>query len=164
MMKSFDSLWICYMKKKILNQLGLLAFLVIGTACSQKHEASTQSVVHYQVDPKLKQKAVTLQKKLGRAERTLSEDQQSIDRLRHQLCEAELNFIESKLENLEKKWKVDPQRLIQSARAHVSNLFIEEREVLIRIIQRGPETSRAQVLLDRILQLITEMSNSIEKA
>lgn len=102
-----------------------------------------------------------LQKKLEKAKRTLSEEEQAIDKLRSQLCDAELNAIESKVDVFEKKWKSDPARLMQAPRRDIANLFIEDREVLTRIIQVGPDTMRAQVLLDRILQLITQMSDSV---
>jgi hypothetical protein len=43
-------------------------------------------------------------------------------------------------------------------RPEFSKLFFDERETLNRIIQKGPNVQRAQTLLDRVLQLITQLS------
>jgi hypothetical protein len=137
------------------------AVLLLFSACSVKQQASKQAVFHPQADIKLKQKAAIFQKKLEKAQRTLSEDEKTIERLRSQLCEAELNAIESKLESFESQWKSNPQRLIQSIRPEFSKIFLDERETLSRIIHAGPDVHRARVLLDRVLQLITQLSDSV---
>lgn len=137
---------------------GLLA---LCSACSVKHEASLPTAFHSQGDAKLRAKAALLQKKLETAQRTLSEDEQTIERLRVQLCEAELKAIESKVASFESQWRSNPQRLIQSVRPEFSKLFLEERETLSRIIHGGIDAQRAQALLDRVLQLITQLSDSV---
>ena len=138
----------------------LAAGFVMCFSCGVKQQTSLQSVFHPQGDVKLKQKAVLLQKKLDKAQRTLSEDEKAIGRLRTQLCEAELNAIESKLEIFESQWRTNPQRLIKGLRAEFSKLFLDEREALSRIIHGGTDVRRAQALLDRVLQLITQLSDS----
>jgi|GEM_PF-3450261 len=135
------------------------SFLCLG--CSIKHQGGSQTAFYSQSDSKLRQKATFLQKKLEKAQRTLSEDEKSIERIRAQLCEAELNAIESKVESFENQWRTDPQRLIQSIRPEFSKVFFEERETLNRIIRIGIDIPRAQTLLDRVLLLITELSDFV---
>ena len=138
-----------------------ISLLFILASCTAKQQGNTQAAFfHPQVNHKLKGKAAVLQKKLSNAERALLEDQSAIERLRSQVCDAELNAIESQIDNLEQKWRSDPQKIAQSLKREVSVLLLEERETLNRIIQNGPEVRRSQVLLDRILQLITQVSDS----
>ena len=139
----------------------LVALLLFCSACTAKQQVSLQTAFHPQGDVKLKQKAILLQKKLDKAQRTLSEDEQTIERLRSELCDAELNAIESKVESFESQWRGNPQRLIQSIRPEFPKLFLSERETLSRIIHKGPDIRRAQALLDRVLQLITQLSDSV---
>lgn len=141
----------------------ILPCLMLASCTAAKSQPASVSV-YTAGSQKLKQKAVVLQKKLEKAKRTLSEEEQAIDKLRSQLCDAELNAIESKVDVFEKKWKSDPSRLMQSPRHDISNLFIEDREILTRIIQVGPDTMRAQILLDRILQMITQISDFVPSA
>lgn len=136
-----------------------LATALFLSSCSAPQQSSFQAIFQPHADPKLKQKAIVLQKKLDKAQHTLSENQLTIDRLRSQLCEAELNAIESSIESFESRWRSDPQKLIQSLHRDVPNLFLDERESLSRIIRLGPDSRRAQVLLDRVLQLITQLSD-----
>jgi hypothetical protein len=144
---------------KYLYLVFLAATGLFLSACSAKQQPSTSTVFHAKADGKLKQKAVLLHKKMEAAQRTLTEDQRAIDRLREQLCDAELNAIESKIESLENQWRSHPQRLIGQHR-DISYLFLDERETLNRIIRMGPDSLRAQSLLDRVLQLITQVSDS----
>ncbi len=138
-----------------------ISLIFLLAACTAKQQSNAQAAFFRpQVNHKLKGKAVVLQKKLASAERSLLEDQSAIERLRSQVCDAELNAIESQINTIEQKWKSDPQKIAQSLRREVSVLFLDERETLTRIIQNGPDVMRAQVLLDRILQLITQVSDS----
>jgi hypothetical protein len=130
-------------------------------ACSIKHESDSFAEVRWQNDQKLKQKVLVLQKKLQKAEKTLSEDGRAIQQLRVQIYNAQLNAIEAKVECFEKKWQSDPQRLAMTLKKERSNLFEEERQMISLIIQDGFDSLRAQVLLDRILLLITQISDSI---
>ncbi|MBF8262919.1 MAG: hypothetical protein HW387_584 [Parachlamydiales bacterium] len=139
----------------------VLGFLLFLCACSARQEPSALAVFHEPTDIRLKQKALLLQKKLSKAQHALTEDERAIERLRSLLCEAELNAIEAKVESFEKKWHTEPHRITQSLRKEVPCLFHEERATLSRIIRGGPDIFRAQVLLDRILQLITQLSDSV---
>jgi galactokinase/mevalonate kinase-like predicted kinase len=94
-----------------------------------------------------------LQSQLIHAERALLKDQEEVDRLRAQLYEAELVAIEKRIDFFERTWQ------IQSIQ-HSNALFLKEREILHRIIQSGPFAARASDLLDRILHLITQVSDA----
>lgn len=146
------------MKKINLSFSGCLGILFF-CACSARQESNAPVAFHWQNNQKLKQKALLLQKKLDQAQRTLSKDEQAIQRLRVQVCEAELNAIEAKVESLEKKWKSDPQRFAIAMKKEIPGLFQEERETIGRIIQEGSGSLRAHLLLNRILQLITQLSD-----
>lgn len=145
-----------------MNYLTKIIILVfIFSACTPKQPMPAHAVIfHRPTDSKLTQRVINLQKKLNNAQKTLSEDQQDIERLRAQLGEAKLNSIESQIVFFEKKWRNEPQRLIQSTRREISSLMLDEREQLSHMIQEGTNEARAQMLLDRILQLITQLSDS----
>jgi hypothetical protein len=166
MIVHFDILWIAFMKD-IIHKTNmvfsscLLAAMFVCSSCGVSKQASLQTVFHPQGDSKLRQKAALLQKKLDNAQRTLSEDEKTIERLRSQLCDAELNAIESKVESFENQWRTNPQRLIQCVRPEFAKVFLDEREALSRIIHKGPDVRRAQALLDRVLQLITQLSDAV---
>ena len=112
------------------------------------------------VNRKQKHKAALLQKKLAVAERKLQETQEETDRLRQALCEAELNAIETDLDQLEQKWQTSPEQLATSLRGEAPSLFLEERQMLHTIIDLDQSSMRAQFLLDRFLQLITQLSDT----
>jgi hypothetical protein len=132
--------------------------MVLSSCSAAKTEPVSMSL-YSSSNQKLKQKAAVLQKKLEKAKRSLSEEEKAIDRLRSQVCDAELDAIEVKVSNFEKRWKCDPVRLAQSLRKDVGVLFLEDREVLTRIIRSGPDSPRAQDLLNRILEVITQLSD-----
>jgi hypothetical protein len=144
-----------------MKKIGLNILILLLASCTTKQISNQPAAIRLLPDYKLKQKAVVLQQKLSKAEHALCEDQEAIRRLRSQVCDAELKAIESQINNLEQKWISDPRRVAQGLRPEVSHLFLEERETLSRIIQTGPDSVRAQVLLDRILQLITQLSDSV---
>lgn len=132
----------------------LLVFFV--TSCASRQEPATPISFYEPQEGKLKQKTVNLQKKLEIAEKNIIEDQQILDRLRAQLCDAEMNIIEVKVENYEKKWRSNPDRFAQLG----PDLFLNDRETLNRIIRTGISTQKAQLLLDRVLELITQISET----
>jgi hypothetical protein len=69
--------------KNVIRKTGMV-LLFFCVACTAKQQ---ESAFHPQVDIKSKQKAALLQKRLDKAQRNLSEDQQTIELLRLQLCE-----------------------------------------------------------------------------
>ena len=111
------------------------------------------------VNRQQKHKAALLQKKLAIAEKKLQDSQEEANKLRLALCEAELNVIETDLDLLEEKWQANPMQLAVSLRGAAPNLFLEEREALYAIIDLDRSSTRAQFLLDRFLQLMTQLSD-----
>jgi DNA repair exonuclease SbcCD ATPase subunit len=133
-----------------------LLFLLL-TSCTVKQ--GSDAAFEWPVDRKQRQKIAFYHKKLESAERALSKTQEEVDLLRHQIWQAELKAIETQVKALEERWKGDPYGLSRQL-ADVSLLFIDERETLHRITQDSPFAPHAQQLLDRILQLITQLSDS----
>lgn len=136
-----------------------LLLLPLLSACTVTQQIATQTGFQSQAERKQKQRVILLQKKLLARERDLLEEKKEVESLHYQLHDAELDLIEMQLEHFEEKWQSDPARLVQLLRKSNLDLFIEEREVLYRCIQTGPSVPRAQFLLDRILQLITQVSD-----
>src|SRR3990167_129368 len=127
-------------------------FLLFLASCSYRtnHNVQDLSVT------KQKQKIVLLQKKLQVREKEQAKIQSEIDRLNDDLGTVQLAYIRNKLDEFEAQLWRDPRKrfYIDSA-----NLFTDEREVLHQMIQSGHAIFEAQIVLDRILQLITELSN-----
>jgi hypothetical protein len=138
----------------------LVFFVFFFSACSYQVDLQNAFSVQSSVDRKQKQKVVFLQKKLIAAEREFLREQEEVEALRSALCDAQLSLIESELERLEDRWRSNPAQLTCALFCDAPTLLFEEREQLYRIIQAGPDVPRAQNLLDRILQMITQVSDS----
>jgi len=108
---------------------------------------------------KQKQKITLLQKKLQLAEREQKKLQTHIEELSDDMRDAELAYIRRQIDEYEDLVRKTPSKKADFDR---SDLFLAERERLHRIIQNGDSAYEAQVVLDRILQLITELSNQFE--
>jgi septal ring factor EnvC (AmiA/AmiB activator) len=108
---------------------------------------------------KQKQKIALLQKKLQLAEKEQSKLQTHIEKLSDDMRETELAYIRRQIDEYEDLIRKRPSKKGDFDRA---DLFLAERERLHRIIQDGESAYEAQVVLDRILQLITELSNQFE--
>lgn len=98
---------------------------------------------------KQKQKIIALQKKLEQAEKEQLKVQSEVEKLSAEINEAQLSLIRRQIDQYERKAHKTPQ------------LFLDEREALYQMIQTGPSPAafEAQVELDRILRLITELSD-----
>lgn len=105
---------------------------------------------------KQKQKISFLQRKLMIAEMQQEKIQTQVQRLRDDVREAELAYIRGQIDDYEELIRREPK-----AKSHFDSaeLFHEEREKLHRIIQSSDSTYEAQIVLDRILQLVTELGN-----
>ena len=116
------------------------------------------SLNHLQELPptKQKQKIAFLQKKLNLAEKEEKKIKNQIDQLSDEVREAELSYIRREVDRLEDLVRNNPKK---KATLDSSSLFVEERETLHRMIQNTQYPFEAQVVLDRILQFITELSN-----
>lgn len=135
-------------------------FCFLLAACSYQADIQNAFSIQSSADRKQKQKVLFLQKKLLVAEREFLREQEDLEALRNALCDAQLSLIESELERLENRWRSDPAELTSAFFCDAPLLLFEEREQLYRIIQAGPDVPRAQNLLDRILQMITQVSDS----
>lgn len=98
---------------------------------------------------KQKQKIIHLQKKLETAEKEKERAESDVETLSREINEAQLALIRRQVDDYEKR------------KESASNLFMEEREALYRLIESGitPQAFDAQVELDRILRIITELSD-----
>lgn len=123
------------MRKMNKVYFGILLFL---SSCMAKHTDANQVQL--------------LKTKLLIAERALRKEQKEIEHLQQELFDAELNLIEMRLTLFEQRWKKE------GTAEESSTLFLQEREALHQMIQAG--LPRAQMLLDRILQLITQISDT----
>lgn len=137
----------------------ITALFFFLSSCTATQQAISQGKPHFHSEQKQRQKVIVLQKKFSAAQRALLRDQEEVELLRLQLFDAELDMVESQIDALEQKWRNNPDYLIRSLSSNASVLFLEEREKLHNIIQSGPGSTRAQGLLDRILQLITQVGD-----
>src|SRR5262249_37625496 len=105
---------------------------------------------------KQKQKIAFLQKKIQIAEKEEKKIHLQIERLQDELRDAQLSYIRKQIDDYE-----DLLRKNSKKRETIDSgeLFFDEREQLHRMIQNGGPTFEAQVVLDRILQLITILSD-----
>ncbi len=137
----------------------VLSLCLFVSSCTVREQINGQTTFLSGYDRKQKQKVVVLQKKLDMAERALEKSQDEVDYLRANLCDAQLESIELQIEHIERKWQLDPVALSQTLYADTASLFLEERETLYQILQMGLSVHRAQSLIDRILQLITQVND-----
>jgi hypothetical protein len=116
---------------------------------------------------KQKQKIAFLQKKLERAEKDKKKAEEEVEFLNEEMRQAELAFVRrivhetaTKLRQIEE----DPASRFKFTEREISNLFLEEREILHRMIQGGPTPAslEAQGVLDQILRMITHLSDEPE--
>ncbi|MBX7067345.1 MAG: hypothetical protein K1X28_08950 [Parachlamydiales bacterium] len=98
---------------------------------------------------KQRQKISNLQKKLEVASKEKEKAETEVERLQREIDEAKLALIRRQVDDYE------------SRKDKRSALFMEEREALYRLIQSGDSAKafEAQVELDRILRIITELSD-----
>lgn len=139
-----------------------VCFLFSGCSLNQSlHLGEGQEVAHTLPVTKQKQRITFLQKKLDHAERDLRKSQDEVDRLHNELHQSQLSLIEKQIEIYEKqirKIQEGPRPRMQISQGEGSSLFLKEREMLQHMMESGPSPSafEAQVVLDRILRMITE--------
>ncbi len=113
---------------------------------------------------KQKQKIALLEKKLELAERDKKEIDEEVMALQERVQEARVALVRKLLEEYEKevaRLHEDPLKYSKFLQMEMSNLFLKERETLHQVIRKGlcPASLEAQAVLDRILRLITELSD-----
>lgn len=150
--------------QKIYRRGVAAAVSVLLTGCSLNqslHLGEGQEVVQTLPVTKQKQRIALLQKKLEHAEIDLRKAQEEVERLHNDLHQSQLALIEKQIEMYEKqirKIQADPSPKMQLSQGEGSALFLKEREMLQHMMENGPSPSafEAQVVLDRILRMITE--------
>lgn len=134
-----------------MKRLSLIALLVLNSC----FYASNDSLVMQGMSPKKqKQRIAFLQKKLEVAEKEQKKCAEEVERISTEIDEVQLSLIRKQVDDYERKNE-------KSVR-----FFLEEREALYRMIQAGPSPAslEAQVELDRILRIITELSDTSKNA
>lgn len=99
-----------------------------------------------------KQKLMVLEKKLESAEKQQVKIAKEVEHLQDEIQEVELAIVRKMIADCESG----------KQRSLPANLFLAERETLHRLIQTGPSRTsfEAQVVLDQILRMITNMSET----
>lgn len=122
----------------------LIPVISVLSACFGGNE---QLLVQGPNAKKQRQKISNLQKKLEVAAKEKEKAITEVERLQNEIDEAKLALIRKQIDDYEKRKE--------------KNVFVEEREVLYRLIQSGESSKafEAQVELDRILRVITELSD-----
>ena len=128
-------------------------FLLLLTACGIRSCPNAQELS----PTKQKQKIVLLQKKLQLVGKEQDRVHTQIEKLNGELETVQLTYIRNKVDDYEELLRKDPRKRFYFDSA---DLFAEERETLHQMIQSGHAIFEAQVVLDRILQLITELGDS----
>ncbi len=103
-----------------------------------------QPIVAQQLSPrKQKQKIIVLEKKLQAAKKAQRQAEAVVEAIVVELEDAQLALVRRQLDEYEKKHPKE------------APLFVEEREMLHRMIEEGPNAASfaAQAQLDRILRL-----------
>lgn len=116
---------------------------------------------------KQKQKIAFLQKKLERAERDQKKAEEEVEFLNEEMKQAELALVRRIVYETEeklRKFEENPSNRYKFTENEVSNLFLDEREILYRMIQGDPTPAsiEAQGVLDQILRMITNLSDEPE--
>ncbi len=132
---------------RLLRSILALCFLLFSlSSCFNEKE----SLIVQNLSPKKqKQKIAFLQKKLKIAEKEQQKIVSEVERISQEIDEAQIALIHKQLDEYKRREGQD------------MTLFMEEREALYKMIQSGPSPSAfdAQVELDRILRIITELSD-----
>lgn len=125
--------------------LFLLFFLCLSSCMNRTDHVVVQSPSV----KKQRQKIAVLQKKRESAEKEQKKVQSEVEKLALEIDDVQLALIRRQLDDYERK-KEKPV-----------SLFLDEREALYRMIQTGPLPTalEAQAELDRILRVITELSD-----
>lgn len=100
---------------------------------------------------KQKQKIAWLEKKLKLAEKQNDQIQQEIAKFSKELATSRLCLIRNQIH----KWEEERE---QKVNGHESSLA-KERDLLYRMIQNGEHAFEAQIMLDRVLQLLEESNH-----
>lgn len=147
-------------------RLGCGIFLIILTSCGSLGSPWDPERLFTEgfSAKKQKQKIALLEKKLEFAEREKKEHEAEVLALQERLQEAKVALVRKLLEEYERevvRLHEDPTKYAKFLQLEMSELFLKERETLHQVIRKGlcPASLEAQTVLDRILRLITELSD-----
>jgi hypothetical protein len=150
-----------------MRKLGVFICALL-TSCMTEgsfHLGEGTDVVQTMSVSKQKQRISLLQKKLEYAERGLKEAQDEVEELNTELHESQLALIAKQIENYEhqlRKTQENPSRKFMGRMQEDKGApFLKERELLQEMMENGPspQAFEAQVVLDRILRMITELKD-----
>lgn len=145
-----------------------LCFVLAGCLSNRSFLIGEDSQAVYGLPvTKQKQRIIFLQKKLEIAEKNLNRAQDEVERLSQDLHQSQLALIEKQIENYEhqiQKVRLDPKAKSPWGHTETSALFLKEREMLQQMMENGPSPTAldAQMILDRILRMITELKEMQE--
>lgn len=150
-----------------MRKIGIFICALLSSCMTDSsfHLREGADVVQTMSVTKQKQRISLLQKKLEYAERGLKEAQNEVDSLNTELHESQLSLIAKQIENYEQQLRKsleNPSRkLAGRIQEERSTPFLRERELLQQMMENGPspQAFEAQVVLDRILRMITELKD-----
>ena len=138
-------------------------FFLLFSACAAISD-EPEALAHSAPAKKQKQKISNLKKKLGDAEKEKKKAEEEVEVLREEVYDAELAYIRGQVDSCEEALatlRVKPEKYSQFLAKEHSTLLLKEREMLHEVIQQGPSPSalEAQLMLERIQRLITDLAN-----
>lgn len=145
----------------------LLVFAIFSS-CSIPFQTENFVVAKTISPRKQRQKITALQKKLEIAEREQEKVFEEVEELRREMHLAQIHLIQRQVDDFlqeMEKYRDSPEALAKRLPYDLSSLFLTEREELHKMIQTGPSPSSfdAQVVLDQILRMITNLSDDARK-
>jgi len=127
--------------------------LLLLTSCTGSYlEDSSQEMPL----TKQRQRVAFLQKKLQMAEKEQKKMTEELERLSEEVTLAKLSLISRLVSECEQEILHNPKKW---SGVPTESLFLKERESLYEMIQTSSYSFEAQMVLDKILQIITELSD-----
>ncbi|MBI5272528.1 MAG: hypothetical protein HY861_00915 [Chlamydiia bacterium] len=105
---------------------------------------------------KQKQKIALLSKKLSMAKKEQKNLAVQVEQLSNEMHAAQIALIRGQIDAYEESLRNNSSKRSSQNKA---DLFREERETLYRMMQQGTSSFEAQIVLDRILQLMDCVGN-----
>ena len=142
---------ICTAKRVL--QFPLLCICIFLVACTKSY---TGSISYEMPLTKQKQRLLFLQKKLQMAEKEKNKREEEVDRLAEEVSLAQLSLFSKLVDECEQEILHNPKKW---SKVQIEGLFLKERETLYELIQTSSYSFEAQLVLDKILQIITTLSD-----
>jgi len=138
--------------------------LLAGCSLQNRQAEEAQPIVRQLSEVKQKQRLVFLQKKLQSAEQAELQAELWVKQLKKEIQIAKLALIRKQVDDYERQLENRETGSLKEDlfMKNKETLFMKEREELYALIQSDADPN-AVALLDRILRLITELSDDREK-